>query len=555
MARKSSRKPVSRPVVKPKKASGGGNLDVSGILPIRPWVKDALAAADKSGPRAGNRHGRILIVPTSAQPGANAGASGNGGVHTPKAGAQNWLAGHLEGVPSWQRESALKTLPESVFLADDEGPIWVLMPRGNGVSSQDGAFSPSHYGRARDLVGACVNGFREYKLESVTVAGFGCSREHWLGVLTGMDLGAYRFVQVKQNGAAACKLPALNLPEEVSKDHALIDEASAIAMSVNVARHFVNLPANDLNPATYSTMVSGMFKGSRTTSVKVLEDADLAREGMNLLRAVGSASPTPPCLVHIRYRPIGSRRGEPSIAPVAFVGKGITFDTGGLDIKPSSGMRWMKKDMGGSATIVGLALHTELMQADRSYDFYLAIAENSVSSTSMRPGDVFRARNGMTVEIHNTDAEGRLVMADAFDYALTRPGVDEPSMLIDASTLTGAMRVAVGLTISGMFATHDHLAEACISSGQQAGDPCWRMPLFDEYKTTLKSHAADVSNCSDSSFGGAITAALFLEKFTRGKPWIHFDYYAWADRAAGAMAEPGGNGQALQLLIRLISQL
>ncbi len=555
MARKSSRKPVSRPVRATKKTNGGGNLHVSELLPLRPWVRDSLTAGQKSGARAGDRHGRILIVPTSAQPGGNAGAGGNGGVHAPKAGAQSWLAGHLEGVPSWQRESALKTLPESVLLADDEGPIWVLMPRGNGVSTQDGAFSPSHYGRARDLVGACVNGFREYKLERVTVTGFGCSRDHWLGVLAGLDIGAYRFVQANQNGSAACKLPVLNLPAEVSKDQSLVSEASAIALSVNTARHLVNLPANDLNPETYSKLVSDMFKGSRTTSVKILDAADLAKERMNLLLAVGGASPTLPTLVHIRYRPLNSPRSKASSAPIAFVGKGITFDTGGLDIKPSSGMRWMKKDMGGSATTVGLALYTELTQPDRPYDFYLAIAENSVSSKSMRPGDVFRARNGMTVEIHNTDAEGRLVMADAFDYALTRPGIDEPSMLIDTSTLTGAMRVAVGLTISGMFTTHDHLAEACIVAGQQAGDPCWRMPLFDEYKTALKSHAADLSNCSDSSFGGAITAALFLEKFTRGKPWIHFDYYAWTDRASGAMTEPGGNGQALQLLIRLLPNL
>jgi len=555
MARKSSRKPVSRPVRSIKKVSGSGHLYLSEFLPIRPWVKDSLAAGQRAGAGTGDRHGRILIVPTSAQPGVNAGAGGNSGFHAPKAGAQSWLAGHLEGVPSWQRESALKTLPESVLLADDEGPIWVLMPRGNGISSQDGAFSPSHYGRARDLVGACVNGFREYKLERVTVAGFGCSREHWLGALTGLDLGAYRFVPVNQNGAAACKLPVLSLPVDVAKDHSLIAEASAIALSVNTARHLVNLPANSLNPATYSTIVSGMFKGSRTTSVRVLDSAGLAKEGMNLMLAVGGASRNPPCLVHIRYRPHVSMRAKSSQAPIAFVGKGITFDTGGLDIKPSSGMRWMKKDMGGSATTVGLALYTELMQPDRPYDFYLAIAENAVSSGAMRPGDVFLARNGMTVEIHNTDAEGRLVMADAFDYALTRSGSDEPSMLVDTSTLTGAMRVAVGLTISGMFSTHDHLAEACIVAGQQAGDPCWRLPLFDEYKSALKSHAADLSNCSDSAFGGAITAALFLEKFTRGKPWVHFDYYAWTDRASGAMTEPGGNGQALQLLIRLLPNL
>lgn len=555
MTKKSSRKPLSRPAVKAKKSIKDAMLPKIGVLPIRSWVKDAVGEAPKDGAkpgaRAGDRHGRIFIVPSTV-------------------GAQAWLAGHLEGVPLWQRESALKSRPESVLLADEEGPIWVLMPRSHGAAkpessgpheipaSQGDAFAPSHYGRARDLVGACVSGFREYKLERITLSGFACSRDHWLGALTGLDLGAYRFVPVNQNGPDACKLPLLRLPDEVTKDTALMDEAAATAYSINVARHLVNLPGNALNPTSYASIVSGLFKGSKTTSVKVIGSAELAREGMNLICAVGAASPNPPCLVHIRYRPNVSPRAKSAPAPrapIAFVGKGVTFDTGGLDIKPSSGMRWMKKDMGGSATTVGLALYVDAMKPARAYDFYLAIAENSVSASAMRPGDVYRARNGMTVEIHNTDAEGRLVLADAFDYALTRHGADEPSLLIDTSTLTGAMRVAVGLTISGMFATHDHLAQACIVAGQQAGDPCWRLPLFDEYKTALKSQAADLSNCSDSSFGGAITAALFLEKFTRGKPWIHLDYYAWNDRPTGAMVEPGGNGQALQMLIRLLEKI
>ncbi|MEY4630897.1 MAG: hypothetical protein RIQ81_1017 [Pseudomonadota bacterium] len=563
MTRKSSRKPQASASAKSGKSNGNGYL---ALLPVHHWVKAALADArggkSRPGARAGDRHGRVFIVP---QPPAG---------EKVDSAVQSWLAGHLEGVPSWQRDNALKIRPDSVMLADDEGPIWVLMPKqgignstGNSSRSgtQGGAFGPSPYGRTRDLVGACVPGFREYKLERVTLAGIGCSRDHWLGALVGLDLGAYRFTQSQQNGPAACKLPALVVPDEVSSDSGLIDEAAALAFAMNTARHLVNLPANKLNPSTYADLVRGMFKGAKCSSVSVLDDKALASEGMNLLRAVGAASPNPPCLVHIRYRPpvvkgvkaAKSRKSALTITehhrPVAIVGKGITFDTGGLDIKPSSGMRWMKKDMGGSATVLGLALYAEAMKIPLAIDFYLAIAENSVSGTAMRPGDVYKARNGMTVEIHNTDAEGRLVMADAFDYALTRPGDDEPRLLIDASTLTGAMRVAVGLTISGMFANDDNLAAQCIAAGQRSGDPCWRLPLFDEYKSALKSQAADISNCSDSSFGGAITAALFLEKFTRGKPWLHFDFYAWTDRASGAMTEAGGNAQALQLLVEFLN--
>ena len=216
------------------------------LLPIQHWVRTAIAEATggmaRPGVRAGDRHGRVFIVPQPA-----AGEKVDGAV-------QSWLAGHLEGVPSWQRENALKIRPDSVMLADDEGPIWVLMPKQNGArfphSSQGGAFDPSPYGRTRDLAGACVPGFREYKLERVTLAGIGCTREHWLGALVGLDVGAYRFTQAHQSGPSACKLPALVVPHEVESDQGLMDEAAALAFAMNTARHLVNLPANKLNPTT-----------------------------------------------------------------------------------------------------------------------------------------------------------------------------------------------------------------------------------------------------------------------------------------------------------------
>lgn len=528
------------------RASKGTGRATGGELPVISWVAAAIDSAKqplaRPGLRVGDRNGRVLIVPV-----AHAGLSNE---------AREWLLGHLEGVPSWQRDSAIKSLPDSMMLVDDAGPLWVLMPRcESATASQGGAFLPSAYGRTRDLIGACVQGFRDYKLKRLSISGFECTRDHWLGALTGLDIGAYRFVELQQKQGAGCLLPAITLPTEVSRDPGLIREAAARARGVNVARHLVNLPPNELHPGRYAEIVASLFAGSRSMKVEILREKDLEREQMGLLLGVGAGSNQPPCLVHMKYRPVlkTHRRGK-TVAPVAFIGKGITFDTGGLDIKPSSGMRWMKKDMGGSAATVGLAVWVEEMALDRPVDFYLAIAENAVSSNSMRPGDILRARNGMTVEIHNTDAEGRLVLADAIDYAVTRPGADEPALLVDTSTLTGAMRVAVGLTISGMFASSDSLAGACIGAGQRAGDPCWRLPLFQEYKSALKSHAADMTNCSDSSFGGAITAALFLEKFTRGKPWIHFDFYGWVDRPRGAISEPGGNGQSVQLLVELLSR-
>jgi leucyl aminopeptidase len=248
--------------------------------------------------------------------------------------------------------------------------------------------------------------------------------------------------------------------------------------------------------------------------------------------------------------------GDPSHPRVALVGKGVCFDTGGLGIKPDAGMKLMKKDMGGSASIVGIAHWLSESGSDVACDLYLALAENAVDAHSFRPGDVLTARNGLTVEIHNTDAEGRLVMADVMDVATNKQIDSAPVALIDLSTLTGAMRVAVGTEIAGMFANNDGLADLALSSGQKAGDPAWRIPLWDNYKAQLKSSFADLANASDSGFGGAITAALFLQKFLKHQiPWLHFDLYCWSDRANGAIGDSGGNGQGVQMMVRLLERI
>jgi leucyl aminopeptidase len=183
----------------------------------------------------------------------------------------------------------------------------------------------------------------------------------------------------------------------------------------------------------------------------------------------------------------------------------------------------------------------------------LGLAENAVDQHSFRPGDVLTARNGLSVEIHNTDAEGRLVMADVMDVATNKHEDSRPAALIDFSTLTGAMRVAVGTEIAGMFANHDGLADLALKSGAVTGDPAWRLPLWESYRSQLKSSFADLANASDSGFGGAISAALFLQRFVKGDtPWLHFDLYCWTDRAVGALGDAGGNGQGVQLGIELL---
>jgi leucyl aminopeptidase len=214
-------------------------------------------------------------------------------------------------------------------------------------------------------------------------------------------------------------------------------------------------------------------------------------------------------------------------------------------------MRLMKKDMGGAASIVGLATWVAEMKYPGPCDFYLALAENAVDANSFRPSDVCVARNGMSVEIDNTDAEGRLVLADALDVAVTQKGVDEPEVVIDVATLTGAIKVGLGVDIAGLFSNDDELAESLTTAGQRAGDLNWRMPLFDKYWGEMSSPFADCKN-SGGSFGGAITAALFLQKFVRGKKWAHLDVYAWADKAQGALGAQGGSGQPVQALIEYL---
>ena len=306
---------------------------------------------------------------------------------------------------------------------------------------------------------------------------------------------------------------------------------------MNMARFLVDLPPNALNPKTYSEALEGVFSKAKNTKVTTWNMTRLKKEKMGLHIGVGQAAEEKPCLVHIQYRNGGKSQ------PLAFVGKGITFDSGGLDLKPASGMRLMKKDMGGSASVVGLAYWLTQSQLKLNCDFYLALAENSVSDESFRPGDILTARSGKTVEIHNTDAEGRLVLADALSVATEK----KPEFVLDIATLTGAIKYGLGANTPGLFSNSDNLAETLLRSGQSMGDVVWRMPLVPEERSRLRSEVADVVNCTDG-FGGAITAALFLEMFTNNVPWAHLDIYAWNDSAKGPFRARGGSGQIVQLL-------
>ena len=320
-----------------------------------------------------------------------------------------------------------------------------------------------------------------------------------------------------------------------------IDAALAEARAVNLVADLVNTPAEDMGPAALEDTAEAIAKRHSAT-VKVVKGDTLEKE-YPMIHAVGRAASR-----HHAPRLIRLEWGKDSDPLVAIVGKGVCFDSGGLDIKPASGMLLMKKDMGGAAH--ALALADLVMEAQLPVRLHLLVpaVENAISGNAFRPGDVLRTRKGLTVEIGNTDAEGRLVLGDA----LTRASEDNPDLIIDFATLTGAARVALGPDLPALMTRRDETANALLAAGVACDDPCWRMPLFDPYREWLASDIADTNNTHTTGFAGASVAALFLDKFVgEGVDWAHFDTFAW--RPAAKPGRPkGGAALGLRAAFRML---
>lgn len=456
-----------------------------------------------------------------------------------------------EALPHAQ-EALLKSDKKTLFFNGTQHSVWIIQARENKRGQHKGLLDETAYGWFRDQAASCLwqikgAGHTQFQLYLGEVPD-----EVLRAVVIGFELAQYQFLPhfkkttgVKSASAFTVNVQAFKLGKSVKVNETAIREAQLEATAVQLARHLVNLPPNEANPQTIEEMTLKQLSWPKgKVKINVWDDKKLKAENMNLLLAVGAGSVTPPRLIHIQYRP----QAKSNKKPVAFVGKGITFDTGGLDIKPSSAMRLMKKDMGGAASVLGLAYWVAHSGCKQPCDFYLALAENGVDAKAMRPSDVYMSRAGLLVEIDNTDAEGRLVLADAMDVAAKQTGANEPEYLIDLATLTGAIKVALGAEVAGLFCNDDKLANELEWAGQAVGESNWRMPLVQKYFGSLSSPFADFKNSADG-FGGAITAALFLEKFCAGKKWAHLDIYAWADRMNGPYASAGGNGQAVQTLI------
>jgi leucyl aminopeptidase len=347
-------------------------------------------------------------------------------------------------------------------------------------------------------------------------------------------MGAYRFGRYKsaKNGEPVAQL---KLPQDADYGRVL-----AMIDAVWFGRDLINTPASDLGPQELED-AARRLAARHGASVSSIVGDDLKAQNLPMIHAVGRASTRAPRLIDLTW-------GSASAPRVTLVGKGICFDTGGLDIKPAAGMLLMKKDMGGAATALALAHMVMAAKLNVRLRVLIPAAENSISGNAFRPGDVLVSRAGKTVEIGNTDAEGRLVLADALALA----DEERPDTLVSFATLTGAARVALGPELPPLFTDDDAFAGALIAAGNRLGDPVWRMPFWTGYEATLDSPVADMNNVSDGPFAGSVTAALFLRRFVKNaRRFAHLDIYGWRP-AAKPLGPKGGEVQAARAVFEVL---
>lgn len=347
-------------------------------------------------------------------------------------------------------------------------------------------------------------------------------------------LGSYRFSRYRKADVSDVRLVP---PEGVDAA-----EIAAIAEAAMLARDLVNTPSNDMGPAELALAAQAVAERFGASFTCIVGE-DLLQHNFPLIHAVGMASSRAPRLIEMIW-------GDPAHPKVTLVGKGVCFDSGGLDLKPSSGMLIMKKDMGGAANVLALAQMVMAAKLKLRLRVLIPAVENAVAGNAFRPLDIFPSRKGLSVEIGNTDAEGRLVLADALAYA----DEEAPDLLIDMGTLTGAARVALGPELPPFYTDDETLAQDVARCARDENDPLWRMPLWPPYDAWLESKIANLNNAPSNGFAGSITCALFLQRFVeRAKSWLHLDIYAWTPTAKPARPE-GGECQAARALFKLLGE-
>ncbi len=427
-----------------------------------------------------------------------------------KAGLADWLAGQSPAVASWVKAVGFTgEAGSTVFLPGPDGAVAHVLA---GVSAVDDLWAFA------GLPASLPAG--SYRIDAAL------DERAATRAALGWALGSYRFSRYKkppEKGFANLVWPA-------EADHGEVERAATATWMV---RDLVNTPACDMGPAELAQAAQDLA-AEFDAAVEVIVGQDLLDRDYPAIHAVGRASPRAPRLIDLRW-------GNPEHPKVTIVGKGVCFDTGGLDLKPSSAMLIMKKDMGGAAH--ALALGRMIMMAGLPVRLRVLVpaVENVVSGDSFKPQDVLKTRKGLTVEVGNTDAEGRLILCDA----LAEADSEKPELLIDFATLTGAARVALGPDLPALMCNDDALANDLTEAGSAVDDPMWRLPLWAPYRKGLDSKVADINNVTTNGFAGAITAGLFLQEFvSKGTPWAHLDTYAW--NGTNRPGRPEG-GEALGL--------
>ncbi len=367
-------------------------------------------------------------------------------------------------------------------------------------------------------------------------------------VLEGACLGNHVFDRYKNKKALKpLKHITLALPPGAVKTYAKLPRrVEAISQGTLLARDWVSMPSNDKTPAQLSKVFLKLAN-KENLKTTLLNPKQLQQEKFGALMAVAAGSQNTPRLAVLEYAPKGAKK------TIALVGKGVTFDSGGINLKPTGGLEDMKCDMSGAAAVAATLITVAKLKPHVRIVGVLPLVENMISGNATRPGDIIKSHAGKTIEIGNTDAEGRLILVDAMSYTLKKY---KPDVMVDVATLTGACVVALGEKIAGLFTPDEDLAEAILASGQKTHERIWRLPLPEDYKELLKSDFADTNNMSSTRWGGAITAALFLSGFTEGTRWAHIDIAGPAyQKKASAYCEAGGTGFGVRLFCDLIDRL
>jgi len=437
-----------------------------------------------------------------------------------KSGLAGWLKGDGRPFAAWVEASGFRAEAGKVLmLAGKQGkPVAAL----GGLGDEEAIWSWAALAQSAPA--------GSYRLAAGRVP-FGATR-----AALGWALGAYRFDRYKKKKAET-KRAKLVWPQ--GADRAYVANAAAAS---SFARDLINTPAEDMGPEELARAAQdlGATFGAK---VKVVVGDDLLAQNFPAIHAVGRAASRAPRLIDLVW-------GDAASPKITLVGKGVCFDSGGLDLKPAAGMRMMKKDMGGAATVLGLARMIMAAKLKVRLRVLVPAVENAVAGNAYRPGDIVKTRKGLSVEIGNTDAEGRVILCDA----LAEADAERPALLIDIATLTGAARVALGPDLPALFVDDEALAAKILHHGSAEEDPLWRMPLWKPYRRYIETPVADLSNSGESPFAGAVTAALFLRAFVgESTPWAHIDSYAWADK--GMMGRSGGGEPlGMRALFALIAE-